>query len=194
MAQHYPGIGIHGRSVQSWDCRISDGFFRVSKMPEDSDSAFINSINCANKITGYAIDLRDCIVSVAVRMQRPSYQESGAGLIVRYRGPVTDGDKYHNGTGLCFVKEPGRCCTIYRLDGVHHDRKASFPLPSAGLHDQDPFDTLKIICRGDRIVFMVNDCLTAEMEDKALEDIYPKLAIYAFGRGAYDFDDFQLWM
>lgn len=149
----------------------------------------INSFNYTPKLDGHPIDLRDCIFSAAVQLEPPYLPNNGAGLIVRYVEDLED-DSMH---GIVFLKEPNRCCSIFYMREGSLVRKASYPLPPSMIHNQDPFDTLKVNANGNRLTFIVNGKVVAEKEDELLEGSC-RVAIIAIGQGTFRFDNLELWL
>jgi hypothetical protein len=185
---HYPSVGFHGQ-VGPWTGRIEGGVFRVTGSSEARAHPMINTFNYTIDIDGHQEDLRDCIFSVAVKIESPFLPNNGAGLIIRYVKATNDS----TARGIVFLKEPNRCCSIFYMQGGVLTRKASYPLSSSEVHNQDPFDTLKVRASGNRVTFMVNGKTIAEKDDKVLKG-FSSVAIIAMGQGSFQFDNLELWL
>jgi len=187
--RHYnAGIGFRGQMESGpWSGRIADGVFRVTS--DASGQPMINSIRYTANIDGHYTDLRDRIVSVAVKTERPYHRNSGAGLVVRFVETVDDDDL----RGIVLLKEPGRCCSIFYLYRGKLKRQASYSLSPLEDHSHDTFETLKIKASGNRVTFTINGKVVAEKDDMCLEGS-ACVALIAIGPGTFYFDDLELWL
>jgi hypothetical protein len=149
----------------------------------------INSIRYSPHIDGHYTDLRDYIVSVAVKTERPYSRDSGAGLVVRYINTTNDEDL----RGILFLKEPGRCCSIFYFHRGKLTRQASYQLPPLEDHNHDTFETIRIKASGNRVTFIINGKVVAEKDDECLEGS-ACVALMAIGPGTFCFDDLELWL
>jgi hypothetical protein len=172
-----------------WIGRIADGVFRVTGDLESRGRPMINSIKYSPHIDGHHTDLRDCIVSVAVKTERPYFRDSGAGLVVRYVNTTNDEDL----KGILFLKEPGRCCSIFYFRRGKLTRQASYSLPPLEDHNHDIFENIRIKASGNRVTFIINGKVIAEKDDECLEGS-ACVALMAIGPGTFCFDDLELWL
>jgi hypothetical protein len=155
----------------------------------DTSGTFVNSYAYNATLDGKPIGLRDCIVAVAVKIEFPLKGQTGAGILMRClempEGVTTE--------GVAFVKEPGRCCSIWDMTDGNLNRRASYPMQQPRNYNEDPFDTSKVSANGDRLVFFINGEAVAEKEHRVTEG-YCIAAIIAFGKSTFHIDNLELWL
>jgi hypothetical protein len=69
----------------------------------------------------------------------------------------------------------------------------SYSLPPSNLHNEDPFDTLRVKASGNRVTFMVIGRAITEKEDEFMEG-FIRAAITAIRQGVYKLDNLELWL
>ncbi|KAB8276850.1 acyl transferase/acyl hydrolase/lysophospholipase [Aspergillus minisclerotigenes] len=174
-----------------WKGCTSNGVYTVEGREGASNDTWIHMMDHIGRIGDKVIDLRDCSLSVAVRIREfksSTDGKLGAGIVIRF----VEGKNNIPLKGLALLKEPNHCYSIFEWRNGTPYRECSFSPQTLTGPSYNGFDTLKITANGNTVRFMVNGQLCAEKDDEAPSE-FLHVAITAMGHGTFEFDDLELW-